>query len=164
MKARFFRATVLIAALALVWSWIQLPERVAIHFDFSGAPDNWASRSGAVLIMGAICLGMFLLFWALARWLPRLPLSLLNLPPATKARWVEAGQERQLKASMGEDLYVIGGLTMLLLSGVQVLTVLANRREPAALGWGAIVLVGLFLAAITTWTVGMLRRYREPPA
>lgn len=165
MRKRFFLVATALALLVLAWSATQLPDRVAIHFGVDGTADGWASRTGAVVAMGAVTLGTAVLFGFLGRWMTTMPWSMVNLPEAAKRRWVEAGKEDDLRRSLADDLYVVGGLTMVLLAGVQVLTVVANRRAPdAELGAGAIVLVGLYLVAITIWTFKMLTKYRRPPA
>ncbi len=48
-------------------SWSSLPERMPLHFDLSGQPDGWGSRS-AVLVLPGIALAQFLLLTVLARF------------------------------------------------------------------------------------------------
>lgn len=165
MKQRFFLGTVLLAVLVWVWSGTQLPDRVAIHFGFDGTADGWMSRTGALVTSGALILGNAAVFLGLSRWFPSMPTAMINLPDSAKRRWIEAGQEDRLRRALADDLHVVGGMTMLLLVGVEVLTVIANRRTPAPeLGASGIVLVGGFLIALTIWTVALYRKYRRPPA
>lgn len=164
MRRGFFQLSVVAAVVVVVWSATRLPDRVAIHFGTNGSADRWVSRTEAIVTSGVLVLGLALLFWGLGRWLPKLPMSMVNLPQASKQAWIEAGQEDLLRRSMADDLYAIGGMTMLLIAGAEALTVVANRQESPALGWEAIVLVGVYLAAVTIWTVRMLTKYRRPPA
>lgn len=41
--------------------WDYLPERIPIHFDFNGTPDNWAGKAFAVFGMPLIMLGCHLI-------------------------------------------------------------------------------------------------------
>jgi hypothetical protein len=45
------------AVVLTLWTWGRLPERIAIHFDISGAPDGWGKRNVVLPLM----LG---LYWA----------------------------------------------------------------------------------------------------
>jgi hypothetical protein len=38
----------------LGWAWRNLPDRVAVHFNWQREPDKWVSRRGFALIMAAL--------------------------------------------------------------------------------------------------------------
>jgi uncharacterized membrane protein len=54
-----------------IWAWPHLPEQVATHFDFSGEPNGWSSRTTAALVMPALGIVLMLVFLALPRIDPR---------------------------------------------------------------------------------------------
>jgi uncharacterized membrane protein len=56
----------LVAAHLLLWD--SIPERLAVHFDWSGAPDGWMSRGGSLAF--DLCVLLFVLCassWKLSR-------------------------------------------------------------------------------------------------
>jgi serine/threonine-protein kinase len=62
------------------WSASQLPERVATHFNGSGEPNGWMSRSAnqmSMLIFGLVFPLFVVVFCFAARFLPA---GLINLP------------------------------------------------------------------------------------
>lgn len=73
----------LFAKAAAVWS--RLPERVAVHFDASGIPNGWSSRSGLILTIAAL-IALFAASYLAAGLIARLPDRLINLP--RKAYWL----------------------------------------------------------------------------
>lgn len=63
-----------------VWSGSQLPERVATHFNGSGEPNGWMSRSAHqefMLIFGLAFPMVIVLLCYASRFLPR---GLVNIP------------------------------------------------------------------------------------
>ena len=163
MTRRLFLLACVAVVGVFVWSWGQLPDRVATHFGTSGSPDGWSSRTGAVLGLGAIALVLAVVLGGLAFWVTRgMPLTLVNMPG--KQRWVEAGQEARFRTMMAEDLWFMDLVTMVLMGVVQVLVVRANRQQPPALDGWAVAAIVVYLAVLVAQTVWMVTiRYRRPP-
>lgn len=65
--------------------WSRLPERIAVHFDASGVPNGWSSRSGLFLSIAAL-MALFVAGYLAAGLVVRLPDRLINLP--RKAYWL----------------------------------------------------------------------------
>lgn len=149
--------------LVLLWSLGELPDRVAMHFDGAMAADDFASRSTYALLIGALIIGLTAVLVGLSEWTRRsMPMSLVNLPH--KQRWIDAGQEGQLRRLMAGDLDLISFATLLLLMGTQVLTVRANRQDPPVLDGATWVLLAIYLAAVLGWTAYItVVKYRTPP-
>jgi uncharacterized membrane protein len=53
---------ILISIIASLYFFSHFPERVPIHWNISGQPDNWGSPIIAAFLFPAIILGMYLLF------------------------------------------------------------------------------------------------------
>ncbi|MFS3127128.1 DUF1648 domain-containing protein [Nocardioides sp. Bht2] len=163
MRAAFWASCAALLVVGVV-GWLTLPDRVPLHFGGTGAPDRWGSRNEAVLTTALLGGGLVLLFWALARWLPRAPASLINLPEADK-RWWLATEERttELRRRLTDDLYLIGAATVLLIVAVEVMTLtISNDPEPRTPFWFWVI-VGGYLVGVIGWTVwAIARRYRTP--
>ncbi|CAM3336549.1 DUF1648 domain-containing protein [Nocardioides dubius] len=163
MRAAFWASS---GAFVVVWviGLLTLPDRVPLHFGGGGDPDRWGSRTEALVTTGLIGGGLVLLFWVLARWLPRAPSELLNLPAADK-RWWLATEERtaELRRRLSDDLYGIGAVTVLLIVVLEAITVvISHHDEPSLPGWLWLI-VGGYLAGIIGWSIwATTRRYRTP--
>lgn len=60
---------------------MQLPARYPSHFNAAGQPDRWSEAGGAGwYFMPFFALGMAAVMVALALLLPRIPMSLVNIP------------------------------------------------------------------------------------
>ncbi|RYD60187.1 MAG: DUF1648 domain-containing protein, partial [Verrucomicrobiaceae bacterium] len=66
--------------LTLLLTGSQLPERVASHFNGSGVPDGWMSRSEHLWTVGGIAVGLSALMLILFYCLRFLPVAGINLP------------------------------------------------------------------------------------
>jgi hypothetical protein len=156
-------AVVVYAAL-LALGWATLPDRVPVHFGFSGSADRYADRATAVLVLAAVGLGLAVLFAVLARWMPRLPIDGLNVPH--KDRWTATpDREHRLRGMLADDMYLYGAMTLTLLGALLgLILAVADDPEPTLgpVGW---ILVSLFvLATLGHAWYGYARRYRRPDA
>lgn len=108
-KLRVIQALQLASLLVLIFSfWLaissysSLPQTYASHFDISGAPNGWTTKSWFnVLLLPFIQLGLFLLLVGLTYWIIFSPSSLdfINVPinkecpskeQKKKVRWLSA--------------------------------------------------------------------------
>ena len=155
---------VLVAAyFALVaWSAFALPERVPMHWGGTGGPDQWGSRTAAVIMLTGLGLVMVAIFGTMLVAIPRTrSLTWVNLP--NKAYWQRPENLPRALDMVAADLAVIGAVTMALICTVPVATVAATRRPDASLpGWALAVIVG-WLVALTGYLVWMVAvRWRVP--
>ena len=81
MTARtFFWVLTLGYAAALAWAWTVLPERVPVHWSGTGGPDRAVGRDRAVVEPALVGGATTALFVALAAWMPRVPMGMVDAP------------------------------------------------------------------------------------
>jgi uncharacterized membrane protein len=156
-----FLVSVVCLLAALVCAAYLLPDEVPLHFDGSGDPDHWGSRTEALVTMGAVGLLLALVLGGTAALTERMPVSLLNVPH--KDWWTATpDREQRMRQMMRTDLYALGAATMLLVALAVVGTVVAARSDEPALGPFVYVGLGCYLVFVAAWTVWSLRtRYRR---
>lgn len=141
----------------------ELPAEVAIHFGLSGEPDGYGSRGilvGAMLGTGVLMLGLFA---GLARWLPRMPDSLINLPH--KGYWLAPERRAETLAEMGGSLLWIGAFTQVFLARIFWETIRFNLTGPTpegGLSIGPALIV--YFALVAFLTARLFWRFRRPTA
>jgi uncharacterized membrane protein len=148
-------------ALLLLLTLGRLPALVASHFDVSGTPNGWSSRTGygaLLLLVGAIVpLGVVALVGGLTRAGPQL----LNIPSREYWRRPEHADEavRRVRA------YVWWLACIMAATGLAVhwLVLRANALQPPRLATAGIVavLAGV-LVAVSAWAMGWYRVLRPP--
>jgi hypothetical protein len=145
-----------ILALWVAIDFSRLPDRIATHFQFSGEPDGWASRTGyaSTILVGAAFTGIVT---AGAFALPtRFPDSMINLP--NKEYWLAEGRrERTLNRLVTLGL-CIACLTVALFIGMHVLVVRANAQNPARLPGAetGVLIVVYTIGLMTALIMGLL--------
>src|SRR5665647_549077 len=60
-KETIFWILILIPFIYLAIVWENLPVKVPTHFDLSGIPNGWTDKNGLVYVIGAMCIGTYLL-------------------------------------------------------------------------------------------------------
>ncbi|WP_426242418.1 DUF1648 domain-containing protein [Nocardioides sp. LHG3406-4] len=158
---RFYWLAVTIWAACLVVEWFVLPDLVPLHFGADGTPDRWGTPTRAVLEMGAVGIGVGVLFFALAMSAWRLPFSMVTLPD--QDFWERPENQRVARRRLQDDMYHLGALVMLLLAAVSVLTmVVAEDPTPSLWPWG-LLLLALFVVGFVVATVLRMRFYKRLP-
>jgi len=125
----------------------QLPDRVASHFDASGRPNGWMSRDAFTAFTVGFTLFLAGVPAGLARWLPRIPDSLINLP--NKAHWLAPGRRAATLRFVGDWLLWQGCATLGLLLFVFGEVHRANQSSTPRL-----TAIGAPIAIFLLWTTG----------
>lgn len=60
-KELVFVILIAIPFIYMAFIWENLPDKIAIHFDFEGNPDNWTAKNMIVYLLLALGLGTYLL-------------------------------------------------------------------------------------------------------
>ena len=145
------------------WSWsaLQLPERVASHFNGSGEPNGWMSRSAnqmSMLVFGLVFPLFVVVLCSLMRFLPA---SLINLPD--KDYWLAPERRGETFNYLVEHSLWFSCMAVCFVIGLQYSIVQANRQMPPHLSSALLLaLAGLFLAGTGGWVVSLLRHFRQP--
>lgn len=160
MLRPFLAALVCVVALCeAIWAWPRLPDTVASHFDATGSPDAWSSKTSFFAILGGVWALMVALFFVLPLWIPRIPTALVNMP--YKEHWLAPERRDASLAWMADWMREIGLGTLALMAGVTHLTIQANLGEGETLtgfGWWMLV----YALALLFWLVRMFVRFRRP--
>jgi uncharacterized membrane protein len=159
-RAVLVGATVLWVA-TLAWLAATLPARVPTHWSFGGTPDGWSSRGAAMAMAVLLPLGFVYPMLLISRLVLTAPQA-VNAP--YKEWWLETPRRlRRFERLVREDLMVIVGLTVLLMTAIDLITGYAAHQPGGRVpGWWFLAVTLGFLAAIAVLTVRMLvgRRYR----
>jgi len=160
MRAAFliaFAANVVLDIILL----ISLPERAASHFGPGGAPDSWASKETAVLMVFAVQALMLIIFLAIPAIEPWVPRSLVNLP--NKEYWLREENRPALRAKLAAFCYEFGIALFTLLLAVSLLMLQANLSDPVRLNEAIFIpLLVVFLLYTIYRSVRFLRAFRLP--
>ncbi|HHV21050.1 MAG TPA: DUF1648 domain-containing protein [Propionibacterium sp.] len=155
------------AAFVILWFWgaLNLPDRVPVHLDITGAPTRWGSRwelLGVLGIAGPLTIALPAL---IATWIRRGgKLTHVNIPH--KEWWLaEPEREREVRRRVAFDLLAISFLTGVLFVGALAGTIVQARSpQPETVMWPTwllwISVAAIILYAVLASTV----RYRIDPA
>ncbi|AZT92746.1 DUF1648 domain-containing protein [Brevibacterium aurantiacum] len=114
----FAAAAIAVLAVTAVWFWIQAPDVVPSHFDVTGRPDEWSSKSEILGILVPIGIGIPVLFSI--RWIwESLPTSIVNIP--NKDHWLELGEDTYLYDCLMQFMRTLGGAIALLFTAILVI-------------------------------------------
>lgn len=149
---------------AVAWAYPRLPDPMATHWDFAGTADGWMSRGSHLIFSGLLGVGVIVGLPLLSSVLARGSGAFVNVPH--KDYWLDP-QHPQRRTEFWrrftDDMYVIAALTGGLLIWMQIEMVLANRREPPDMAWWSWLPLGIFIAAIISWSLYLaFWRYRPP--
>ena len=138
----------------------QLPDRVATHFDGSGQPNGWMSRSSHfwfILVLGLafpLIVAVILFF---ARFLPD---SLINIP--RRNYWLSAERRADTFAYLFRQSLSFACIGVCFVTAIQFLIVRANLHPPAHLSTPLLFgVTGGFLLALAIRVVAMIRHFRR---
>jgi len=150
MVASLVLAIALVAAIAQGFYYHPLlPDRVASHFGPSGEPDDWMSRDGFMAVYAGTLGFTAATMIVLAALMPRLPMSLLNVPH--KPYWSAPDHYPRLMRLMTSFLLWMGAGTVLFLAAVMQRVFAANLTPQPRLGaeiWWMLGAYGCFVVVL----------------
>ena len=154
----FAIASILVFAGFSLWFWIQAPDVVASHFDSSGQPDDWSSKTSTLAWLVPLGVGLPVLLSIRAIW-EKLPKSLINIP--SKDYWLEHGEDVFLFDCLMQFLRIVAGLSALLFASVLVV-IMREGRGATMPEWMTFVPTVIFIACIGLALWHLSRRLRPP--
>jgi len=140
----------------------QLPPRVAQHFGLAGQADGWASPGVYLALMVLFGLLFPLLLPALIWILPMLPAHSINVP--RRDYWLTPQHRQELREILLSRALWLACIELLFVTGMHLLVVEANRRQPPqlpTLPFG--LLLATFLLALGVWVALLLARLNTVP-
>lgn len=137
-----------------------LPERVATHFSFSGAPNAWSSNLTNTIFFCAMFLVMNLLFLAIPWLLRKLPVSLINMP--NRDYWLAPERREQSVRRMGVYMAVFAVGMNLFMIAVESTTFAANRSMVPLSPVSIIAIGAAFFIFMILWIIRFVRAFRLP--
>lgn len=150
-----------IAAVQIAYYYPQLPDIMASHFDFSGAPNSWQPKAVFFGLFSFIYVFFTIMFWSLPHLILVTPPSLINVP--NKDYWL-APERREITAHLiGDHLLWLGAFVIGFLILVCQLAIVADLPgRSAGLGSEVWWLTGIFAAITIVWTIRFVRMFRVP--
>jgi uncharacterized membrane protein len=139
----------------------QLPAVVASHFDGTGAPNGWSSRSAYVILTLAIGILLPLGIVGLVHVVSRGGPGRLNIPAREYWTRPEHGAEavRRVRTYTWWLAVILAGTALLLHATILA----ANASDQPRLSTGVfLVIFGAVLLSIAAWAVGWYRLLRKP--
>jgi serine/threonine-protein kinase len=146
----------------LAMSYGQLPDRVATHFDGSGRPNGWMSRSFHLwftLVLGLAFPLIVTVILFLTRFLPD---SLINIP--RRDYWLSAERRTDTFAYLFRQSLWFACIGVCFVTAIHFLIVQANLNlhPPGYLSTPLLLgVVGGFLVALAAWAIAMIRYFRR---
>ncbi len=146
--------------LLVSYHWQRLPEKVASHFNGSGAVDGWMSRDANFFLSAGVLIGLTAMFYFLGVMMQRLPKRWINLP--NKDYWFAADREQATRLHLATWAWTFGALLNLFLIFVFHQVFLANMADPVAMDNTAMFAgLALYLAVSLGSVVALLLRYAK---
>ncbi len=161
---RIVAIAALVISLIALWVlaallWPRLPERIPMHFDFSGVPDRWEARSATNWFLLPALATVFTAFLAATGasipWMLRRFPHLVNVPrKAELLALPEDARRRALSPTIDMMLWVaaiINAMMANILYGSWMVGTGAWKTLPAI--WPLLAIVGMIAAAVIlgTW-------------
>jgi ABC-type Fe3+ transport system permease subunit len=139
----------------------QLPERVATHFDGSGRPNGYMSRTAHLRFMVVFGLAFPLFVPALVFATRFLPDRCYNLPH--RDYWLAPTRRAETMAYVfGHSLW-FSPMALCFVIGIHYSIIQANHSGQAHLSnLLVLALAGCFLTGTAVWAVSMIRHFNHP--
>ena len=161
---RALRVLLILFAVALgqiAWHFPQMPAVMATHYDGSGTPNGWMSRSTAIgfqiFMLGVVAAAFVALPWALGR----IGTALINIP--NREYWLAPERRAESVLSLRRWMAALGCAAVLLLMVVTELNFRTNLETPPRLpAMPLLVCVSAFLVFMVLWILGLIRRFQVP--
>lgn len=155
-------ATMVAAVAVALWSHEGLPERVAIHFDFAGVADGFASRSTSAWLLAGAVVAATAILWGVASLARILPPSAINVP--NRSYWLAPDRRQETVRFIGAWGHGFGAAVNVFLAWVAFLVGRANLQAPPHLDNGPMwVGLAVFVVAVGASVTALVARFARVP-
>ena len=140
---------------------MQLPTRVAPHFDAAGLANGFMPRADYLLFMLVLIVAVPLLVLVVSVIVPRLAPAMLKIP--ARDYWLAPERRDQTYAMLATSGFVTASIIAGFLIAVHFLVLSANSRMPPRLDntlmWA---LIALLIVSLLSWQLLSWRRFHRP--
>jgi uncharacterized membrane protein len=141
----------------IVYYYPNLPEKVAVHFNAFGEPDNWASKQSYLIFQIILLLFTAVITFGLPLLLRKLPDSAINIPH--KDYWLAPQRRNETFTILQKRFEWFGvGLCALMIS-INQLAIRANllNQNLSPVSW---YILGVFLLFVVVWSVNLCKDFK----
>jgi uncharacterized membrane protein len=149
---------VVLAIAQFVYFYPQLPETVASHFDASGAPNGWMSKTAFLVIMGFVMILSVGSTAGITMLLPHLQDS-MNI--SNKEYWLSPGRRDQTIAFIASHMLWIACAVLVLLIVINYFVFRMNIDGAKELQLPMIPTLATFIAVVGTIITRMILKFRQ---
>lgn len=143
----------------IIYYYPNLPERMASHFNASGKPDGWMSKSVFLIFEGVVLTMIIAEFTLLPLLIEKMPDSLISLP--NKDYWL--ANERRAETFSAIRVYFewfsVGLLGLFI--AINEFVFRANLNQKNLSDWTWIILL-IFLTFVGISTFKFARQFKSP--
>jgi len=154
-------AVILASILGIVATSIALPDRVATHFDASGAANGFMTRAPYLVFMTVFALLLPLLVLRGLRSAMNGAINSINVP--NREYWLDpARREESLRWLHAHAARLAAGISAFAFV-LHAALIYANHQVPPRLDPGlGFALLGASLIGVLLWGLGLMRHFRRP--
>lgn len=135
-----------------------LPQHIATHFDASGHPNGWMSRSSAVVFQGVIGLILPLIIAMGFFMVQFVSPDQIRLP--RREFWFAPERRSETCAYLSRQGFLMASLLVLLQWAVWYQLIEANAKSfPQLSSSGFLVVLGIFGVAMIAWVMSFFRHF-----
>ncbi len=140
-----------------------LPDPIASHFDGAGQANGWSSKSEFLTSNLLLVVGMTAMFLSVGWLVSKVPAAWVNLP--NKDYWLAPKRRAATLDAMGQQMEWLAAATLVLLLGINQLTIQANLQSTTALPAGTFwLLFSSYMVFMIAWLAWFVRKwYAKPP-
>ena len=157
--AIIFIIVILVSLSLPLFYYSRLPETVASHFNFNGTADAWMSKESFLLTELGITIFLSALFLSIAFFLPKFPVTIINLP--NKEHWLSPERRGESLKIFQRYFLWFGSLTIGFLTIMMQEVYLANLSDKVKISGNAWIYLTVFLSAIAIMTVKLFMHFNK---
>jgi len=145
----------------IIVSLIILPSEVAIHFGRGGIPNSWASKEFNALVLFAIELPLFVLFFFAPYLTLKIPSKLISLP--NKNYWLREENRPKAGEKLSSLISEFGFALFAFMFCIALLTIEANLANPVRLNESIFFPIFIaFMIYTVYWCVKIILSFKAP--
>jgi uncharacterized membrane protein len=137
-----------------------LPQQMATHFDASGHPNGWMSRSSAVIFQGAVGLILPLLIAVGFFTIRFVPTQRINVP--RRDFWFAPERRGETCRYLSQQGFLLASLLVMLQGIVWYQLIESNAKSiPQLSASGFLVALGILAVAMIAWVISFFRHFTK---